>query len=621
MDSRAQGGKLAWIVPFVVGLGALLPCRDILAEPILTAPHRYIVSRRTTSISALSANQITYTTIKGNDQIDVVVPDRYAQLSTVRAAGAEVLDLDTVAADCAEIMKDPTVASCGPDVLMRGYAIPNDPSLSSQWYLRDVLRDADVEAPSAWDFTTGSSGTLIGVIDSGIYQAHPDLAPNLWTNPNETIDSIDNDSNGWVDDIHGVNTGLGTSNPEDLSGHGSHVSGIIAARGNNGTGISGVMWNASIVSVSVSRTSGNLFFTADIIDAFTYLRELKEAGHNVRVINASFGSNFYDPNVFDAISLLNDADILLVAAAGNESSDNNAIPSYPADYNLPNIISVAATGPTQELAYYSNFGTSVDIAAPGGDLSIGGNAGGIYSTFSTSVTNGSLYAYKQGTSMAAPVVTGALGLLADRRPSLTGAELKSLLLSSADSLPQLASLVNSGRFLNMANLVALGDPVDNCPEDPAKMSPGACGCGVADGDTDGDGTHDCVDSCPTDVGKTSAGVCGCGVSDVDANRNATPDCNDPVLAGVIPNAPTLKTRKGKVTVTMTARSGVLYLMKVTTKLGRKKSKTSYFSASTPSYTISGLKAKTSVTVSYQYYLSGSPVVSSSYSAAKKIASK
>jgi subtilisin family serine protease len=598
------------------------PCGDSVAQPVLTAANRYIIERRSTAVSALSADEITYTTVKGNEHIDVVVPDRYvAQVSAMSRSTAEVLDPDKVVDDCAEIMKDPTVASCEPDILHHAFVVPDDASFHLQWYLRDVLRDADVEAPSAWDLATGSSGTLIGVLDSGVFQNHPDLSPNLWTNPNDPVDSLDNDGNGWVDDVHGVNTALGTSSPEDLSGHGSHVSGIIAARGNNALGVSGVMWRGSLVVVSAAGNGAGGFFSSDLVEGLDYLCDLKEAGHNLRVINASFGSNSFSGPMFNAISRLNDADVLLVAAAGNEDTNNDVIPSYPANYNLPNVISVAATGPTQELAYYSNYGSSVDIAAPGGDVSRGGDAGLIYSTYSTSVTNGSLYKYLQGTSMAAPVVAGALGLLADRRPSLTGAELKSLLLSTADTLPQLTSVVNSGRFLNVANLVALGEPIDNCPDDPAKMSPGACGCGVADGDSDGDGTHDCADSCPGDVGKTSAGLCGCGVSDVDANKNSTPDCKDPVLAGVVPTVPKLKTTKGKVTVTMTARSGVLYLMKVTTKLGKGKAKTSYYSAAAPTYTISGLKAKTSVTVSYQYYLSGSPVVSSSYSAAKKISSK
>ncbi len=607
-------------IAFLVAI--LSPFVTLCAEPILTAPHTYIIERRSTSVNALSAEDISYATIEGNQHFDVVVPDRYVpEVSALAVTGAEILDVEKVARDCEEIMRDPTISTCEPDVMQRLFAVPNDPSFNLQWYLRDVLRDADIEAPTAWDYTTGSSGVVIGVVDTGIYQNHPDLAPNLWTNPNDPVDGLDNDSNGFIDDVHGVNTALETSNPEDLQGHGTHVSGIIASRGNNATGGSGVMWNGSLAVVSIASAGSGGFYSHDLAEAFNYLYELKVAGNNLRVINVSLGGNSYVSAIFNALSDLNDVDVLVVAAAGNEDSNNDSVPVYPADYNLPNIISVGATGPTQELAYYSNYGTSVDIAAPGGDVSFGGNSGLIYSTYSTSVTGGSDYKYLQGTSMAAPVVTGALGLLASNKPSLSGSQLKSLLFSSADSLPQLASLVNSGRFVNVGALLAAANPDDSCPADPAKTAPGVCGCGTADTDSDGDGSPDCVDGCVSDSGKTSAGVCGCGVSDVDANNNATPDCNDPVLAGVVPGAPGLKTTKGKVTVTMNARSGVLYLLKVTTKFGSSKAKTSYYSSSAPTYTLSRLKAKTSVSVSYQYYLSGTPVVGSKYSTVKKISSK
>ena len=592
------------------------------AEPTMAIPHRYIVQRNSTAISALSAEEISYTTVRGSENFDVVVPDRYlAQVSSQSALGGEVLNPEKVAQDCAEILKDPSVASCEPDVWERAFIVPDDASFGLQWHLHDVTRNGDIEAPTAWDVTTGSADVLIGVLDSGVYTSHPDLVSNLWTNPNEPVDGIDNDGNGYADDVYGVNTAFHTSNPEDLSGHGSHVTGIIGARGNNGSGGTGVMWRSSLVVVSAAADGSGGFARADIIAGFDYFYGLKTRGHNIRAINVSLGGDSYSSGVFNAISRLNDVGVLVVAAAGNENSSNDVTPIYPANYDLPNIISVGATGPTKERAGYSNFGSSVDIAAPGGDSAFGGTSGKIYSTYSALVTGGGNYAYLQGTSMAAPVVTGALGLLASSRPTLTASELKNLLLSSADSLPQLSSRVNSGRFLNVGAMLTATGPVDLCPDDPAKLAPGACGCGTADTDTDADGTADCVDSCPSDAGKTTAGICGCGVSDVDANNNSTADCNDPVLAGVAPRVPKLTTTKGKVVVSMESRAGVLYLLKVTTKLGKAKAKTSYYTAAAPTYTVRGLKAKTSVSVSYSFYLSGTPVVSSSYSAVKKITSK
>lgn len=588
----------------------------VSASPVHTIPHQYIISRNATSVSSLSAEQIAYETVKGGEYFDVVIPDRYG-VNAFSAAdlGSEVLNPDTVESDCEQILRDPTVATCEPNVWVESHRVPNDTSFNLQWYLHDASQDGDIEAPRAWDESTGSSGVVIGVLDTGIYTAHPDLAPRLWTNPNETVNGIDDDSNGYVDDIHGLNTALNTSDPEDLDGHGTHVSGIIAAAGDNGTGVSGVMWQGSLVVVSAATAKNTSFPREALIEGLNYFYDLKTSGYNIRVVNCSYGSTSSSTDERAAISRLNDVGVLVVVSAGNKGHQGNPT-YYPASYDLPNVISVGATGRTKELAYYSNYGDSVDIAAPGGDVNVGGAAGQIYSTYSP--VDGADYAYLQGTSMAAPVVTGALGLLASKYPTLTAAELKSTLLSTADIL---SLNVNSGRFINLGAMLNLGAPADDCPEDPAKTAPGSCGCGVADTDSDNDGSADCADGCPTDLGKTSAGVCGCGVSDVDANNNATPDCKDPVLAGIVPVAPKLKTTKGKVTVTMEGRQGVLYLLKVTTKLGRAKAKTSYYSSSSPSYTVKSLKAKTSVSVSYSYYLSGTPVVASSYSTVKKISAK
>ena len=610
------------LIIVVLGVGLGLSSPPLRAEPTIAIPNRYIIQRNSTAISALSAEEISYTTVKGSENFDVVVPDRYlAHAASHSRRGGEVLNLDKVAQDCAEILKDPTVSSCEPDVWEGVFLAPNDPSFNLQWHLHDAATDGDIEAPSAWDSTTGSSDTLIGVLDSGVYIGHPDLSPNLWSNANEPVDGVDNDANGYIDDVHGVNTALNTGSPEDLDGHGSHVSGILAARGNNSAGVSGVMWTASLVVVSAASDNSGIFARSDVIQGFDYFHSLKNAGHNIRIINASLGSSTYSSGMYDAIARLNAVDVLVVAAAGNASRNNDSLPTYPANYDLPNIISVGATGQTKELASYSNYGNSVDIAAPGGDSAVGGTAGQIYSTYSNLVSGGSDYKYLQGTSMAAPVVTGALGLLAASRPALTGAELKSLLLSSADSLSQLNSSINSGRFINLGAMLSSAGSSDGCPDDPAKSAPGVCGCGVADTDTDADGSADCLDSCPSDIGKTGAGVCGCGVSDADANNNSTPDCNDPVLAGVVPRVAKLSTKKGKVVVSMESRSGVLYLLKVTTKSGKAKATTAYYSASSPSYTIRRLKAKTSVSVSYSFYLTGTPVVASSYSPVKKIVSK
>jgi hypothetical protein len=407
---------------------------------------------------------------------------------------------------------------------------------------------------------------------------------------------------------------------------------------------------------SAANDASNFFSSAAILRAYYYFYNLKRAGHNVRVINASFGGDDWSQPEYDAINALRSVDILLVASAGNDSRSLDLIQQYPASYDLDNIITVAATGPTGQLSYYSTYGQSVDIAAPGGDRHAGAQ---VYSTLSPSLSSGASYGYKHGTSMAAPVVTGAIGLLASQRPSLSGAQLKALILSTADSLPQLASYVKNGRFLNLGAAAASPGAADLCPSDPNKTEAGVCGCGVADTDTDGDGTADCLDGCPSDGQKkgagscgcgvpeadtdgdgtadcvdgcvadgqkTGAGACGCGVSDGDADGNGTVDCKDPQIVGVTPPTPMLKSTKGRVTVTMTPKAGVKYFLKVVVqepkvKKTTPKPKTSYISADDAATTLTKFKSKSKLTISYAYYYQGSQTVSSSYSATRAITVK
>jgi subtilisin family serine protease len=505
----------------------------VAADPILMVPDRYIVQRSSRSVAALSAEQVRYTVVKPSKYFDVVAPLRSAISSQSHTTARRAYyNPAKVMADCAEIKKDPTVTTCGPNFIYRISAIPNDSSFSSQWYLDDPSRNADVRAPAAWDRGTGSSEVLIGILDSG----------NMWSNPNEPVDGLDNDGNGYVDDVLGVNTVTHTSNPDDPNGHGTHVAGIIGARGNNGSGIAGVMWRVSLIGVRAGR-SDTLELDGDaLIAGLNYFYDLKREGHNVRAVNASWGGGPFDSNLRQAIAQLNTVGVLLVCAAGNSSRSNDTTPHYPSDYDLPNVISVGATGPTKRVSWYSNYGNSVDIAAPGGDSDFGAS-GYIYSTYRAATPGQGAYRGIQGTSMAAPVVTGAIGLVASQNPALTAAELKSLLLSSADTVSALTPYVNQGRFLNigaMSSAAAGGN--DECPSDPNKVAPGSCGCGVADADANGNGTPDCQDppdGCPEDSLKAAPGVCGCGVSDDDGNSNGTIDCLDPKVAGVVPLVPAI----------------------------------------------------------------------------------
>ena len=210
--------------------------------------------------------------------------------------------------------------------------------------------------------TRGSASTVVAVVDSGVAWDHPDLAPNIWSNPDEVAgNGVDDDGNGKVDDVRGWDFVDGDNNPWDYDDHGTHVAGTIAARGNNGVGVTGVAWQASIMPVRALDALGT-GSNADIADAFTYA-----AANGARVVNASLGGAGRSQAMSDAIT--NNPNTLFVVAAGNDGTDNDTTPRYPCNYTAANLICVAATDNTDALASFSNYGaSSVDLAAPGVDI-------------------------------------------------------------------------------------------------------------------------------------------------------------------------------------------------------------------------------------------------------------
>ncbi|WP_455200339.1 S8 family serine peptidase, partial [Kaarinaea lacus] len=281
------------------------------------------------------------------------------------------------------------------------------------------------------DIETGSSNpVLVAVLDSGIDFNHQDLQSNIWRNPNEVANNgIDDDGNGFVDDINGWDFVNNDNNPQDDLNHGTHVSGTIAAVGNNGIGVTGVSWTAQILPVKFLNRFGQ-GSTANAIRALNYAVAL-----GARVSNLSYGGTAFSQALYDTIAAANNAGHIVVAAAGNSSNNSDNFPIYPAAYNLPNIISVAATGANDQLANFSNFGAvTVDLAAPG------------VNTLSTVPFNN--YATMNGTSMSTPHVTGVVSLLLAKQPGLTPADVKSALLSTVDLLPSLAGRTVSGGRVN-----------------------------------------------------------------------------------------------------------------------------------------------------------------------------
>jgi subtilisin family serine protease len=271
----------------------------------------------------------------------------------------------------AKLRGNPLVEYAEPNYILRALATPNDPQFNQLWGLHNTgqtggTQDADIDAPEAWDIHTGSPEVVIAVIDTGVVCNHPDLndgsKDNIWANDSELngAPGIDDDGNGYVDDVYGWDFVGEDSDPTDYYAHGTHVAGTIAAIGNNAAGITGVNWLASIMPLRIFGAFG-YGDTAKAIEAITYA-----ADNGAHVINASWGEGGFSQALYDAISYANDKGCLFVASAGNSSDDNDINPFYPASFDLPNIISVAATEHNDNLAWFSNFGaTSVDVAAPG----------------------------------------------------------------------------------------------------------------------------------------------------------------------------------------------------------------------------------------------------------------
>jgi subtilisin family serine protease len=285
-------------------------------------------------------------------------------------------------------------------------AIATDPRAAEQWPLQG---DGPMGIDTAWRQTTGADVT-VAVVDSGLDLGHPDLAPNLWTNPGEVPgNGIDDDGNGYVDDVHGYDFVDGDGTPQDANGHGTHVAGIVGARGGNGIGVAGVAWHARIMAVRVLDGQARGTTTA-VAQGIRYAVD-----NGARVVNLSLAGPTSTPDLEDAVDYAAGRGVLVVVAAGNDGADLASAPTYPAAYASDAVLGVAATTRDGALSRVSDYGPGADVAAPGEEI------------LSTALGGG--YEWRTGTSMAAPQVTGALVLLAAARPDLDGAALRAALLA------------------------------------------------------------------------------------------------------------------------------------------------------------------------------------------------
>ncbi|UKJ09127.1 S8 family peptidase [Solitalea lacus] len=336
-----------------------------------------------------------------------------------------------------------------PNYIYQHDVLSNDPYFtnSSLWGMygdaTSPVNQYGCQAGEAWAAGhTGSSSVYIGVIDEGAMYAHSDLAANFWTNPFDPVDGVDNDGNGYKDDIHGWDFDKNDNTTFDgtQDDHGTHVSGTIGAVGGNGIGVAGVNWKVKIISAKFLGRRGGT--TANAIKAVDYITDLKTRHSlNIPATNNSWGGGGFSQGLKDAIDRANAANILFVAAAGNDGASNDLTLRYPSSYTSANIIAVASITSSGALSSFSNYGVNtVDIGAPGS---------GIYSTLPSNVGTSSYGSYS-GTSMATPHVTGGVALYAASHPGVSAATIKAAILNSAVPTSSLSGKCVTGGRLNVS---------------------------------------------------------------------------------------------------------------------------------------------------------------------------
>ena len=337
-----------------------------------------------------------------------------------------------------------------PNYIQHSAVIPNDPQFGQLWGLHNTgqvvggqtgIVDADIDAPEAWDVSTGSSNIVVGVIDTGVDFNHPDLVQNIWSAPAAFSVTVGGQTINCPAGSHGFNAVANTCTPLDDNNHGTHCSGTIGGRGNNGAGVAGVNWTTSIMGLKFlnSGGSGN---TADAIECIDFAIQVKQifgAAANVRILSNSWGGGGFSQALLDAINRANSNDMLFPAAAGNSNSNNDTTPHFPSSYNAPNVLAVAATDNRDNKSSFSSFGaTSVDLGAPG-------------TAIVSTVRNGGFASFS-GTSMATPHVAGAAALVLSSC-SLSTANLKANLMNNVNPIASLAGRTVTGGRLNVNNAI------------------------------------------------------------------------------------------------------------------------------------------------------------------------
>lgn len=439
-----------------LGMGILLlgfSQASTAKTPVEAVPGEYVVKLKS-GVSTMSMGSLSQAL--GGQVVEKISPQSEAVLLR-----RQMLENSSFVINALE--QNPYVEYAEPNYIYRVVGgttkSPSDPELGKLWGLintgQEVSGDMpavlgkpgiDIDAKRAWEVETGSRDVLVAVIDTGVDYTIADLRPNMWTNAAELNGTagVDDDNNGFVDDVYGYDFANKDGDPKDDHGHGSHVSGTIAGNGDDGVGVVGVAWKAKVMGIKFLSASGGGTLE-DAVKSIDYATQM-----GAQIMSNSWGGGGYSQALYDSIERANKKGILFVAAAGNSSSNNDEDPGYPASYDNSNIISVAAIDSTGQLASFSSYGkTSVDVAAPGVN---------IYSTIP-----GGFDAWS-GTSMATPHVSGVAVLLLAKEPNLSLADLRERIIKTARPLAALNRKVASGGLVNayhaLTNTMPPADPDD-----------------------------------------------------------------------------------------------------------------------------------------------------------------
>jgi subtilase family serine protease/subtilisin family serine protease len=379
-------------------------------------------------------------------------------------------------------LENPEVEFAEPNFLYSAVTSPNDPYFNHLWGFNNSGQNggtpgADIDILRAWGMTTGDSDIAVSIIDTGIDYNHPDLSENIWVNLAESSGTtgVDDDGNGYVDDVYGIDTYGNDTNPTDDHGHGTHVAGTVGAVGNNGIGVPGVNWQIKLIPCKFLNRDG-YGYTDGALECLEYVRALKERGVNIVATNNSWGGDSYSQALYEAIDAQRRSGILFIAAAGNDNANNDEWNFYPASYNLPNVLSVAAVDPNDSKAWFSNFGRrTVHVGAPGVNIvSLRANGTDMYGDGQHFIPQGdpdAEYYVASGTSMAAPHVTGLVGLIKSQNPAKTWIDVKNLIISGSDNMDFYGSTI-AGRINAYRSLTCNQSPVFSVLEFPDSFQAG-----------------------------------------------------------------------------------------------------------------------------------------------------